>query len=75
MGTSSSKEVDSNGAVNNNVIIEETMDQNANEITLLLAVICAIKVIEIMVFIYRIIYRQGKKGTPGKPGNLDNNRI
>lgn len=67
MGTSESKEIDSTGQVSNNVWIEETIDQNSNEIALLLAVICLLKAIEFIVFIYRIIYRRGKKGVTGNP--------
>lgn len=63
MGSSNTKEVDSNGQVNNNIFVDETIDQNANEITLFIAIICIIKLIEFFVFIYRIIYHQGKRTT------------
>lgn len=43
---------DSNGEVNNNIIIGERIDENSYEITAYLAVICFIKIIELVVFVY-----------------------
>lgn len=62
MGTTQSKEevkaVDTNGNVNNNVIIEETKH---NEIFILLLIICIIKLIEVIVFLYKTHKKMLKK--------------
>lgn len=54
-GSSEEIEVEANGQVNNNVIIkqDETIDQNSNEICYLLLIICIIKVIELLLYVYK----------------------
>lgn len=54
-GSSEEVEVEANGQVNNNVIIKqgETIDENSNEICYLLLIICIIKIIELILYIYK----------------------
>lgn len=47
------KSVDSNGYVNNNVVIQDPISSNSGEIKILLYVICIIKIIELLIFIYK----------------------
>lgn len=56
MGGGASKEetgIKNQGQVQNNVTIEHTVDVTSDEIVILLAVICAIKIIELAVYIFR----------------------
>lgn len=57
------KVVDTTGTVNNNLVLRD--DQQLNifsfEITLLLLIICVLKIIEFAYFIYRIHSRRLKK--------------
>lgn len=56
MGNTDSKEetkaVDSNGNVNNNVVIQEPNSKNS-DIKIVLYIICGIKIIELLIFIYK----------------------
>lgn len=47
------KSVDSNGNVNNYVVIQDPISSNSGEIKILLYVICIIKIIELLIFIYK----------------------
>lgn len=50
-----SKEVDSNGAINNNIVLKNTDVVNVSvesEILVLLSIICGFKILEILLFIY-----------------------
>lgn len=63
-GSSEEIDVEANGQVNNNVIIQrekETIDQNSNEIYMLLIIICAIKIIEFIFYVYKIWTNKMKK--------------
>lgn len=60
-------EVDANGQVNNNVIIQqETIDQNSNEIYYLLFILCAIKMIELLLYIHKKWQNSMKKKYQGQ---------
>lgn len=64
MGGSTSSEkktVDSTGAVNNNVVVNGEVDVSSFEIIILLGIICAIKIMEFIYFIYRRHYQNVKK--------------
>lgn len=67
MGGSKSKEtksIDSNGQVNNNVVIGKVdgeVDITSAEIMILLGIICLIKIMEFIYFIYRRHYQNVKK--------------
>lgn len=58
MGSSESKNTDvhktveTQGQVNNNVVIDHAVDVTSDEIIILLAIICAIKIIEFIYFLY-----------------------
>lgn len=62
MGTTTSKEVDSTGPVNNNIILDTTSTINTHsfEIVIMLAIVCAIKILELILFIY-FKHRRGLK--------------
>lgn len=65
MGSSESREekktVDSTGTVNNNVVVNGEVDIYSTEIVILLGIICALKVIEFIYFIYQRHYKNIKK--------------
>lgn len=46
MGTKNSKEVDATGQVNNNVIIDETVNVHNQQFLIILWIICIIKIVE-----------------------------
>lgn len=64
MGTTTSKEVDSTGPVNNNIILDttSTINMHSFEMVVMLAIICAIKILELILFIYFKHRRGLKKG-------------
>lgn len=55
------KVVDTTGNVNNNVVINGQVDVVSMEIVTLLWIICALKVIEFIYFLYTKCYRNMKK--------------
>lgn len=65
MGSTESKEevktVDSNGMVNNNIVIQDQVKIHNNEIIILLYIICVIKVFEFIVFMYKFHTKSLKK--------------
>lgn len=73
MGGSESKEskvIESAGHVNNNVLIGKVtgeVDVYSIEIVILLGIICAIKIIEFIYFIYRRHYQNIKKHVNDQP--------
>lgn len=46
------KVVETTGSVNNNLVIQGTVDVYSNEIVLLLIIICFIKIVELAYFLY-----------------------
>lgn len=63
MGGSSSKEtqnVENSGQVQNNIHINKTMEVHNAENSMLLGIICAIKVLEVVIFVYKS-FRRGLK--------------
>lgn len=46
------KTVDSTGQVNNNVVVQETVDVYSSEIVILLGVLCILKILELGCFLY-----------------------
>lgn len=69
MGGSESKEtkaIDSNGQVNNNVVIGKIsgeVDVYSIEIVVMLGIICAIKLLEFIYFVYQRHYQKIKRRT------------
>lgn len=64
MGSNTSTEkktVDSTGTVNNNVVVNGEVDVTSLEIVILLGIICAIKIMEFIYFIYKRNYHNIKK--------------
>lgn len=65
MGTSQSSEtqetIESDGQVNNNVIVQETVNIYSFEIVLLLGIIATLKLIEFIYFVYRALHNKTKK--------------
>lgn len=64
MGGSTSSEkktVDSTGTVNNNVVVNGEVDVSSLEIIILLGIICAIKILEFIYFVYGRHYHNIKK--------------
>lgn len=58
MGSSGSshdehKTVDSSGAVNNNLVFEEPVPTHSTTMIVLVSVICAIKILELCIYIYK----------------------
>lgn len=58
-GSSEEKEVDTTGTVNNNMVVN-TVDVSSDEITTLLSILVVIKVIELLLYIYKS-WRNGLK--------------
>lgn len=56
-----SKVVDSNGNVNNNVVIEEGLPESHEQIVLLLSGLLVIKILEMCYVMYKIFHRNMKK--------------
>lgn len=59
------KDVDSNGAINNNIVLKNTDVMNVSvesEIVILLSIICGIKILEVLLFLY-YKHRRGLKKT------------
>lgn len=66
---SSSKEIESDGEVNNNVVINEPKNNGNSQVLLVLWIICALKIIEFALYIYNRHQKSLKKrytnnGTP-----------
>ncbi len=64
MGNSDSKEsktVDSNGNVNNNIVLQESIPIHSNSIVTILTIICAIKVFELVLFLYKLHLKKIKR--------------
>lgn len=63
--SSEKKAVDSTGTVNNNVVVTAEslgeVDVTSSEIVIFLGIICAIKIMEFIYFIYKRHYRNVKK--------------
>lgn len=59
------KEVDATGTVNNNIVLKNTDTMNVStdfEMFILIAIICGIKILELLLFIY-FKHRRGLKKT------------
>lgn len=64
MGGSSSKEegkTENSGAVQNNITVGKTMEVHNTENSILLGIICAIKVLEILIYLYKSFRRSLKR--------------
>lgn len=65
MGGGESKEetktIDTTGNVNNNVVIQESVPIHNEEMKILLYVICVVKIIQFIFFIYKFQVRRLKK--------------
>lgn len=75
MGSTESKQeehktIDATGNVNNNVVIGGQVDVFSLEIVVLLGIICVIKLIEIVYFLYSKCYQRMKKRVTGHPGSM-----
>lgn len=55
------KTIESSGQVNNNVVIQETEDVYSMELVILLSLLCALKILEIGIFLYNKYKQQMKK--------------
>lgn len=60
------KQIDATGNVNNNVIIGGEVDVFSVEIVVLLGIICIIKMIEIVYFLYTRCYHRMKRQATGR---------
>lgn len=63
MGGSSSKEeqnVQNSGSVHNNITIGKPMEVHNQENTILLAILCTIKILEMVIYVYKS-FRRGLK--------------
>lgn len=74
MGASESKKehktVDTTGNVNNNLVIGGQVDVFSIEIIVLLGIICIIKTIELIYFLYSKNYHRMKKRIVERPGSM-----
>ena len=64
MGKTASKEektIDSNGNINNNLVLEGPVDFQNSEMLLMLGIICAIKIFEAVYFVFHTYKRSLKK--------------
>lgn len=54
--------INTKGPINNNLLIQgESIDHVSNEITIMVGIICAIKIIEVIIYGYRALYHSIKK--------------
>lgn len=69
MGESSSKEenTENKGQVQNNIAIGEPVEVHNQKSTILLAIICVIKVLEVLIYFYKSFRRNLKKNL--RPAN------
>lgn len=56
-----SKAVDANGEVNNNVVIEQPVQILGGQMTILLYIICVVKILQFIFLIYKLHLRSIKK--------------
>ena len=61
MGSSNSKVSDNNGEIVNNIEIANTEDFQSKEQTILLGIIAAVKIFEVILFIFRTYNKTMKK--------------
>lgn len=66
MGKSASKEqrkenVHANGQVNNSFVIEESVGVHNDEVIIILYVICGIKILELLIYLYKLHKKEMKK--------------
>lgn len=61
------KAVDSSGAVNNNIVFTDPIRISNKEIVLLLSIICVIKIVELLFFVYREHKKNLKKKYSANP--------
>lgn len=64
MGGSSTKEesnVENNGSVQNNITIGKTMEVHNRENTILLGILVAIKILEMLIYVYKSFRRSLKR--------------
>lgn len=65
MGSKDSKEetktVDTAGAVNNNLVFQEAVPIHSDQIVILMYIICGIKIVELLLFFYKMHLRRMKK--------------
>ncbi len=64
MGGGDSKEVDSTGEVNNNVIVQETkgnVNDRSSEVVILMYIICGLKLLELGLYLYKFHQKKMKK--------------
>ena len=66
MGIWSSEEVETTGQITTNIALEETIDGNSNELTTLVGIICIIKVLELIVFVYKTWIKTIRKKYEGR---------
>lgn len=64
------KTVDSNGEVNNNVVIQERVDVFSAEITWMLGLLCILKLLEFGSYLYINHKRSMKKKYLGQPARV-----
>lgn len=64
-GSDEENNIESTGTVNNNVIIDGQVDVSSKEIILLLGIICLLKIIEFVYFVYKRHYQGIKKRFAG----------
>lgn len=67
MGSSDSKTAETTGTANNSVIINGQVSVFGIEIIVLLGIICALKIIEFIYFIYNKYYQRMKKRFVDQP--------
>lgn len=72
-GTTSHEEkktVDSTGEVNNNVVVQETVDVYSSEMVILLSILCILKIIELGCYLYTTHNRNLKKKYSQSQGSI-----
>lgn len=56
------KTVETNGSVNNNFVIEDSVQIHNKEMMVILYIICAIKIFELLLYIYKSHTKRIRKG-------------
>lgn len=55
------KTIESDGQVNNNVIIQDEVQVTNSEMSIMMFIICIIQIIKIIIVIFKMFYHRGKR--------------
>lgn len=68
-GDSEENNIDQKGSIQNNISFTESVTHYGNEVVILLGIIAAVKIFEIIIFVYKTFRRNLKRKLIDKPKN------